>query len=96
MAIFLSPEFEKQFLPMVLTDEGIEMCSRLVQPSKQYSPNNVTVEGTFIVIRLVQFLKQFPGKYLINDLLLTVVKLVQFSYSQLSVYQFVLIKTVEK
>ena len=39
---------------MVLTDEGIEMCSRLVQPSKQYSPNNVTVEGTFIVIRLVQ------------------------------------------
>ena len=54
MAIFLSPEFEKQFLPMVLTDEGIEMCSRLVQPSKQYSPNNVTVEGTFIVIRLVQ------------------------------------------
>ena len=54
MVIFLSPEFEKQFLPMVLTDEGIEMCSRLVQPSKQYSPNNVTVEGTFIVIRLVQ------------------------------------------
>mgnify|MGYP004465592973 CR=1 FL=1 len=72
----------------MLTDEGIEMCSKLVQPSKQYSPNNVTVEGTFIVIRLVQPEKHFPGNVLINDLLLTVVKLVQFSNILLVDYQY--------
>ena len=88
MSIFLSPEFEKQYLPIVLTDEGIEMCSRLAQPSKQYSPNNVTVEGTFIVLRLVQFLKHSPGKSLTNDLLLTVVKLIQLEYLLLVDYQY--------
>ena len=45
----------KQFSPNEVTDEGIMIDVKLLQPEKQYSPNEVTDEGILIDVKLLQF-----------------------------------------
>ena len=45
----------KQFSPNEVTDEGIMIDVKLLQPEKQYSPNEVTDEGIMIDVKLLQF-----------------------------------------
>ena len=45
----------KQFSPNEVTDEGILIDVKLLQPEKQYSPNEVTDEGILIDVKLLQF-----------------------------------------
>ena len=44
----------KQFSPNEVTDEGIMIDVKLLQPEKQYSPNEVTDEGIMIDVKLLQ------------------------------------------
>ena len=44
----------KQFSPNEVTDEGIMIDVKLLQPEKQYSPNEVTDEGILIDVKLLQ------------------------------------------
>ncbi len=43
----------KQFSPNEVTDEGIMIDVKLLQPEKQYSPNEVTDEGILIDVKLL-------------------------------------------
>ena len=44
----------KQFSPNEVTDEGIMIDVKLLQPEKQYSPNEVTDEEILIDVKLLQ------------------------------------------
>ena len=46
----------KQFSPNEVTDEGILIDVKLLQPEKQYSPNEVTDEGILIDVKLLHSL----------------------------------------
>ena len=46
----------KQFSPNEVTDEGIMIDVKLLQPEKQYSPNEVTDEEILIDVKLLHYL----------------------------------------
>ena len=45
----------KQFSPNEVTDEGIMIDVKLLQPEKQYSPNEVTDEGIVMEVKPIHF-----------------------------------------
>ena len=57
-ANIISPEqLLKAYWPMLVTEDGIVILVRLLQPLKAYDPMLVTEEGIVILVRLLQPLK---------------------------------------
>ena len=67
-----------------------------LQPEKQAPPNEVTDEGMVIEVKPLQPSKQSQPNEVTDEGMVIEVKPLQSSYLQLIVFQFVLIKTVEK
>ena len=63
---------------------------------KQLEPKDVTEEGIVMLVKLEQFMKQLEPKDVTEEGIVMLVKPEHQKYLQLVVYQFVLIKTVEK
>ena len=59
----------KQFSPNEVTDEGIMIDVKLLQPEKQYSPNEVTDEEILIDVKLLQseYLQPIITQYFIDN-----------------------------
>mgnify|MGYP001633064521 FL=1 len=86
----------KQFSPNEVTDEGIMIDVKLLQPEKQYSPNEVTDEGIMIDVKLLQSSKHILPNELTNEGISMDVKPLQSAYLEVIDYQLFAVNTVEK